>query len=201
MSKAEQTRQHIVHEAARLFNRCGYAGTSMQDLMAVTGLKKGGIYNHFASKDELAIAAFAYAVQQVSQRQWQAVKAARGGELRLRAMVLAFINNFDEISAWGGCPLMNMAIDSDDTHPQLRVQAQLAMQTWYDLITRITQKAIDQGEFQANVEAAAVATIIISVLEGALALARLQGNSTPMTHAQTHLDEYIARLKLPPDSS
>jgi TetR/AcrR family transcriptional repressor of nem operon len=30
----------------------------MADLMAATGLKKGGIYNHFRNKDDIALAAF-----------------------------------------------------------------------------------------------------------------------------------------------
>jgi TetR/AcrR family transcriptional regulator, transcriptional repressor for nem operon len=43
MSKGEQTRQRIVAEAACLFNRRGYHGSSLQDLMQATGLEKGGI--------------------------------------------------------------------------------------------------------------------------------------------------------------
>jgi TetR/AcrR family transcriptional repressor of nem operon len=41
-SKADITKAHILDAAAALFNQQGYAGTSMADLMAATGLKKGG---------------------------------------------------------------------------------------------------------------------------------------------------------------
>jgi len=78
MSKAEQTRQRIIKQAAKLFNQQGFAGASMAELMAATGLKKGGIYNHFTSKDELAIAAFDYNVQLASQRQLAALESATG---------------------------------------------------------------------------------------------------------------------------
>ena len=61
MSKAQQTKARIVRQAAELFNQKGYAGSSIADVMQATGLKKGGIYNHFKSKDELALAAFDYA--------------------------------------------------------------------------------------------------------------------------------------------
>ena len=53
MSKAQATKQYIIEQAANLFNQQGYAGCSISNVMQATGLKKGGIYNHFKNKDEL----------------------------------------------------------------------------------------------------------------------------------------------------
>jgi len=50
MTKGEQTRKKIVQAAAPIFNQRGYEGSSVNDLMEATGLQKGGIYRHFASK-------------------------------------------------------------------------------------------------------------------------------------------------------
>jgi len=63
----------IIEQAAALFNQQGYAGSSMSDLMRVTGLQKGGIYNHFRSKDELALA-FDFAVNRVQEEFMGALK-------------------------------------------------------------------------------------------------------------------------------
>src|SRR5216684_2074555 len=60
MTKGEQTRRKIVEAAAPIFNQRGYEGSSLNDLREATGLKKGGIYRHFASKEELAAEAFDY---------------------------------------------------------------------------------------------------------------------------------------------
>ena len=57
-----QTRQRIVELAAPVFNRQGYVGASMRDLTGATGLEKGGIYNHFGSKEQLALEAYDYAL-------------------------------------------------------------------------------------------------------------------------------------------
>ena len=54
MRKGEQTRQEIIRRAAPIFNQKGYDGAALSDLMRATGLKKGGIYRHFDSKQELA---------------------------------------------------------------------------------------------------------------------------------------------------
>src|SRR6266567_4555201 len=52
----------ILAQAAQLFSRQGYFGSSLSDIMHETGLEKGGIYNHFNSKEQLALEAFDYAV-------------------------------------------------------------------------------------------------------------------------------------------
>src|ERR1700733_7017871 len=60
MSKAAQTRQFIIEKAAPVFNKKGYAGTSLSDMTEATGLTKGSIYGNFADKDEVALACFDY---------------------------------------------------------------------------------------------------------------------------------------------
>jgi len=58
--KAE-TRRKIVESARRLFNRQGFTGVSIDEIMADAGLTRGGFYNHFNTKEEL----YAEVVQQV----------------------------------------------------------------------------------------------------------------------------------------
>ena len=63
-----RTRQRIVELAAPVFNRQGYVGASMRDLIDATGLEKGGIYNHFGSKEQLALEAYDFAMSRVTER-------------------------------------------------------------------------------------------------------------------------------------
>jgi TetR/AcrR family transcriptional repressor of nem operon len=49
MRKGELTRERILARSAQLFNRQGYFGSALADIMCETGLEKGGIYNHFTS--------------------------------------------------------------------------------------------------------------------------------------------------------
>lgn len=191
MSKAQETRSHIIERSASLFNQHGYAGSSMSDIMEATGLKKGGIYNHFKSKDELALAAFDFAVEQVGRRYIIAVKNQDGAIAQLRAIVHTFCTSIDEMSLEGGCPLMNTAIDSDDTHPELRNRVQKAMNQWRGLITHVVNQGIKAGEIRSSIQPDAVATILISTLEGAMMLTRLYGDRTHLEHAKIHLNHYL----------
>ncbi|HHP7243894.1 MAG TPA: TetR family transcriptional regulator C-terminal domain-containing protein [Elainellaceae cyanobacterium] len=196
MSKAEETKARIIQQAADLFNQYGYAGSSMSDIMQATGMKKGGIYNHFASKDELAIAAFDFAIEQVSQRYVQAVKGTRGAIARLNAITRAFSTALDEISLKGGCPILNTAVESDDAHPALRERTQRAMYDWRTLIHRVVQKGIDRGEIQPGINPDCVATILISTLEGALMMTKLYGDRIHLQRATEHLDHYVDTLQV-----
>ena len=47
-SKGEVTRQTIVDESLQLFSVKGYYNTSIKDVLAATGLTKGGLYGHFS---------------------------------------------------------------------------------------------------------------------------------------------------------
>ena len=68
MSKGEQTRQRILERAAPLLNRQGYQSAPVSEIMRVTGLQKGGLYNHFESKEELALAAFDLLMERVNHK-------------------------------------------------------------------------------------------------------------------------------------
>jgi AcrR family transcriptional regulator len=55
-SDSGATRQLIIDVAAREFSERGYAATSLSDIVAGTGMTKGALYWHFASKESVAVA-------------------------------------------------------------------------------------------------------------------------------------------------
>ncbi len=191
MSKAQQTKARIIHQAAELFNLKGYAGSSIADIMQATGLKKGGIYNHFQSKDELALEAFDYTSNLLSQRIWSVVKTKRNAIKRLQALVSSYLIYINDPPIVGGCPILNTAIETDDTDSPLRDRALQAMNSSRSLIVRILQKGIKKGEVRSTVEPDTVATIIFSTLEGAIMMSKLERNPIHLERAVAHLQSYI----------
>lgn len=191
MSKAQETREKILREAAALFNQYGYSGSSMSDIMRVTGLQKGGIYNHFKSKDELALQAFDFAVEGMRKQYLTVLKGKHSAVDRLKAVISIFSNLAENPPIPGGCPLLNTAVESDDTHPALRHRAQIAMDSLRTLICKIINKGIAKGEVRENIEADAVATIVISTLEGAVMMSKLYGDAIHLKRVVAHLHEYI----------
>jgi TetR/AcrR family transcriptional regulator, transcriptional repressor for nem operon len=194
MSKGEETKTRILQQAAELFNQQGYAGASMTDIMRVTKLQKGGIYNHFPSKDELALQAFDYAIASISKHYRAALRSKRHAVERLQAMIGVFSSFVDNPPIPGGCPLLNTAVESDDAHPALRERTQKAMNSWLNLIQRIIQTGIDNGEIRTDVNAEEIATIITATLEGAIMMSKLYGDGIYMQRAVNHLHQYIENV-------
>ena len=52
---SREVRKRIVQSARRLFNRHGFDGVSLKQIMAGAGLTHGGFYSYFASKSELYV--------------------------------------------------------------------------------------------------------------------------------------------------
>lgn len=195
MSKAQATRQKILHEAALLFNQQGFAGASMADIMRVTGLQKGGIYNHFGSKEALALEAFDYLIGQITRHYMDAIRSQRHAVERLLAMLEVYRGLGDHPLGAGGCPILNTAVESDDTHPKLRQRARLAMESWHSLIQRLLRKGVERGEISASADADAAATIIIATIEGALMMSKLYDDNRFLAQAIAHLQAYLDGLR------
>lgn len=198
LSKSERTRAHIVEQAALLFNQQGYAGTSMSDLMVATGLKKGGLYNHFPSKDDLALAAFDYAIAHMQKQFREAIRGKRHAIDRLLAILRVYEHMAEQPPLPGGCPILNTAIESDDTHPALRDRTCSALNQWRHLMKRIISKGIQRGELSETVEAEQVATVLISTLEGAVMMSKLYEEDSYIHRAIAHLETYLQQLRSPP---
>ncbi|MGF1489152.1 MAG: TetR/AcrR family transcriptional regulator [Prochloraceae cyanobacterium] len=188
---SEETKAKIIQISAELFNTKGYSGTSISDIMEATGLKKGGIYNHFKSKEELALAAFDYAFQQISIRTLKVWKKHSNAKDRLLAIVANFSSYIDNPPIFGGCPILNTAIESDDTHPALQKKALEAMNSWRSLICRIIEKGIAKEEINPSTNADEVASVIICTVEGSIMMSKLYRDSIHLDRAIQHLSQYI----------
>lgn len=53
-ARAEQTRDAIVRGAAEAFDRHGFVGATLNDMINYADVTKGALYFHFSSKEELA---------------------------------------------------------------------------------------------------------------------------------------------------
>jgi len=191
MTKGEQTRQQIIKEAATVFNQRGYSGCSISDVMNSTGLQKGGIYRHFRSKEELALAAFDFAQQQSSQR----LEAALHANADAVQQLLAFIHTFHQITLQppvpGGCPILNTIVDSDDGDPALHDRVRAVVTRWENLLHQVVRQGITAGTIRGTVDPRAVAVLIICTMEGSILLARAHGNGRYVQYAVNHLVHYI----------
>lgn len=189
MSKGELTRQRIIEIAAPLFNQRGYAGCSMQDILRATGLKKGGVYRHFGSKEELAAEAFRYSLSQAVKIRTPPANPLSSAVERLHRVVEQFVEEPSPIP--GGCPILNTAIDTDDGNPVLRELARKGLKNWRARISEIVRDGISRKEIREDVEPQSFANTIIATLEGALMISRLERSKSALNDARASLEGLI----------
>ncbi|HLJ16313.1 MAG TPA: TetR/AcrR family transcriptional regulator [Bryobacteraceae bacterium] len=189
MTKGEQTRRRIVAAAAPIFNQHGYEGSSLADLMAATGLKKGGIYRHFSSKEELAAEAFDYTWKAAWNARMLQVDEKAAGLEKLKQLIANFVAFRSPVA--GGCPILNTAVDADDGNPILRARARKALRSWVAPLKLTIRQAAARGETRPGIDPKSVATVIVAALEGALMISRLEGNHDALRRVQKHLNRYL----------
>jgi TetR/AcrR family transcriptional repressor of nem operon len=175
MKKAERTRQAIVQKAAALFNQKGYAGTSLQDIIQATGLSKGGLYGHFkGGKEELAIAAFSYAVQSVYAKVGDRTRVIDNTVDKLKTVIYFYREHIFNPPIEGGCPIQNTSIEADDNQPALRDHVLTALKEWKSRLVYTIKKGQEKGEINREVDASGFATYFIGSLEGGIMLSRIE---------------------------
>ncbi len=171
--KGDITRQMIIARAAAVLNQQGYHASSLADIMAATGLEKGGIYHHFRGKDDLALAAFDYAIELVWQRLRTAMRHQSNAADRLIALAQAYQDMADDPPIPGGCPILNTGVEASGTHPALRARARGAMDSLLRFMEKVIARGQERGEIRAEVMGATTAPLFIGMIEGGLLLARL----------------------------
>jgi TetR/AcrR family transcriptional regulator, transcriptional repressor for nem operon len=164
-------RTAILASAAPLFNQRGYAGTSIADILEATALEKGGLYNHFSSKEELAVEAFDYAYAAVEAYFTKALAQVPSGLARLRRYVDAFERYCERPVVEGGCPLINACMEADDALPFLRERVTDAFRAMRSVVLHNVARAVQRGEVRA-LDVEQTTDFIVAALEGAIVLSR-----------------------------
>ena len=193
MGKGEQTRAMILARVAPLFNQQGYFGSSLSDIMQQTGLEKGGIYNHFKSKEQLALQAFDYSYAILDQRIRAALAGKKHAIERLYALLSYFQELADDPPIPGGCPILNTAVEADDAEPALRDRARGAMDELRSTVRRIISKGIERGEVRPGIDVETWISVMIATLEGAVMLSRLYQDPVHMHRAAAYIQHCIER--------
>jgi TetR/AcrR family transcriptional repressor of nem operon len=191
MGKAERTREFIVEKTAPLFNRKGYAGTSMSDLTEATGLTKGAIYGNFENKDEVALAAFDYNLARMVQR----VKALQTNDATALGKLQAYINVYRKglfnTTLSAGCAIVNAGVEADDTHAGLKKKVGDAINSWHRSISAILHQGIRSGEIQEGVDVPSFASLMIAMIEGGITVSKISGDTSYLNQSLDHLEQLI----------
>lgn len=195
-SKSEKTTQYIIEQVAPIFNKKGYVGTSLSDLTEATGLTKGSIYGNFKNKDGVAIEAFKYNLSIITNSFFEEISNNSISPLdRLLTLPKTYHRRYDDIVKMGGCPIINTAVDADDTHPQLKKMAQNIILKIKKSLVTVIEEGISEKQIKPQTEPNQIAEIMISLVEGGFMMAKLLDKKEYFENSLKQLEEIIKGLK------
>ncbi|MEH7095038.1 TetR/AcrR family transcriptional regulator [Neobacillus vireti] len=188
MNKGERTKKYIIERSSTLFNTIGYKSTSIAEIMKATGLKKGGIFYHFDSKEDLAKASFSYSLMTLKESYLQAIMSKETAKEQFQAFTSIFMTLLNNDILVGGCPLMNAAIEADDSNILIEDSVKEGFSGLINIIKSIIEFGKNKNEIDEHVDSEQMAVFILSSMEGALALSRLYKD-------KRYLDMVIVQIK------
>lgn len=195
MGKAERTRQFIIEKAAPIFNEKGIAGTTIDDILAATGMAKGGLYGHFSSKDEIANVMVDYLLTKLSDR----VALVMDREKTAVKKIQAFIDVYqDPINSFitGGCPILNFGVETDDTNPAIKGRIKTIIENGQQALRNIIKQGVANGEIKADINAGDFAIKVFASLEGGMMVSRVTGNPAYMNNISRMLNDELKSYQL-----
>lgn len=191
MKKAKKTRRYITERTAEIFNKKGYAGTSLTDLTNATNLTKGSIYGNFQNKEEVAIAAFNFNYQNLIKRFTSKLSVEKTAKGKLTSFLKTYEEAYDDLMVIGGCPILNNAVDTDDTNSNLISLSVKAFVDWNNNLQNIINAGKAAKEIYNVVDAQYYADLFIVTIEGSLMLAKATGKKHYFDHAIQHLKSIV----------
>ncbi|MDR0266338.1 MAG: TetR/AcrR family transcriptional regulator [Sphingobacterium sp.] len=191
MSKAEQTRQFIIEKTAPIFNKKGYFATSLSDITTATGLTKGSIYGNFKDKDDLAIHVYSYQSKKIAEAVNQQITQQKTALKKLFSFLDFYKDNFKSIAASGGCPMMNAAVEADDSLSFLTPKVRRSFDLWRQRLILILEEGITTGEFKQDVSAESYAITFMAMIEGGILLSKITGRGKDLAIVLDKMREMI----------
>ena len=196
MRNPEATKETILKKSGVLFNTQGYKSTSISEITDATGFTKGAIYRHFESKDALEIETLNYLSSLMFQKLRERIKEKATAGDKLRSIFHFFESYTSNPPLKGGCPLLNAAVEADDSNPALRRAALKILNGLREAIVVMLETGIKYKQIKTGIDKEQYATLIIASLEGAIMMSKLSENDDDIKRMVKHLNKQVAEIEL-----
>jgi TetR/AcrR family transcriptional repressor of nem operon len=164
-------RNELVESALEQFHTRGFHNCSVEDITRAAGVPKGSFYNHFASKDALAIEALH---QYQSRSVWRTTDDTDLPPLvRLRRRFEAHRDVLTQRDFMRGCLIGNMGIELADLNPEVRAEVQASLDFRSKAAAEFIAEARRRGEAHGSEDPEILGRYVVDAWEGAVLRAKV----------------------------
>ena len=173
-------KERIIETASDLFYNQGYNQTGINQIIAEAGVAKASMYQHFRSKEDIAVA-------YLKQRHINWIGSLQDFVSTKTTNKEKLIASFDYLHSWltevsfRGCGWQNIITDLPSDHDKIKNQAILHKN---DVRAWVHKLLKEDGEY-SDEQAEQVGDEVIILLEGAIILSQIQKNDWPISAAKS----------------
>jgi len=162
-------KEKIIRESLKLFSLKGFLSTSIHDIMREAKTSKGGLYNHFKSKDDIFVAVLSEA-----RKVWREKNLAGLDEIerpveKVRKLLENYRDRYlkDTETFPGGCIFVTLSVELDDQRPDFSRELNEGFVRLKAMIRRYLDQGKENGELRGEVNTEFVTEMIFSGMLGA----------------------------------
>ena len=187
------TREKLIEAATALFAERGYTATGMADILARAQVHRGSLYHAFPAKQDLLLAVLErYRTGIVDRLIGPAWAGVEDPIERVFALLERYRQFLIDSHCYFGCPIGSLALELHDADDDVRAMLAANFDAW---ISHIEQCFVDAGDrLPADVDRRALALFALTVMEGAVMLARTERKLDPFDAAIAQYRDYVERL-------
>lgn len=169
----EFDREEVLDRALRLFQCKGYEAASLQDLTEATGLSRSSLYDTFADKRALYIAALEHYIERQSGFIRRSLQQPGS---KTEAIRLLFTHLTDEIltDREGGCLVVDASAELASRCPDIAAVVERTLERNIQAFYEAIREAQHQGEIGQERDAYALASFLLNTIHGL----RITGRAT-----------------------
>jgi TetR/AcrR family transcriptional regulator, transcriptional repressor for nem operon len=187
------TRDRIVFAAMDLFHRQGYEATSISDVLAAADANAGSLYHFFPGKEALLLAVLdAYLAGLWPVVMNPAFARTDDPVERVFEVLRDYRERVRSTDCTYNCPIGSLALEVSHTVPAAREKIAQNFEQWRQAIQGCFEAA--GNRFGAEVDRAGLATLVLTVMEGAVMQARTHRNVELFDASVAQLERYIRGL-------
>ncbi|WP_028786686.1 TetR/AcrR family transcriptional regulator [Terrimonas ferruginea] len=196
MKKAAATRLNILQKAFGLIYEKGYQTTSVDDILATTGVTKGAFYYHFKNKDEMGVAIINELLKPSFAGSFIRPLQANGDPVDIIYDMMYDIlmkNKFMKVEY--GCPAANLTLEMAPWHHDFTKALNELSDQWKKGITDIIKKGKKAGLIRPDVKPEQVAVFVMSGYWGIRNIGKLSNNKAVYLVFLQQLKTYLETLR------
>jgi TetR/AcrR family transcriptional regulator, transcriptional repressor for nem operon len=185
-----KTKKRILEISTRLIHTKGFHSTSVGDIISEAGIKKGGVYHYFMSKEQIGLEVLAGVGQKFMEFLDDVLAGDHHGKAIENFLDLV-LKNHQETGFVGGCFFGNMALEMADDNNNLKEATSMIFSAWIKKLENVVLAAQEDSQIRNDIPARSLAQQIVMTIEGGIMISRLTKNEMPLKECIELLKKFL----------